>query len=128
MNGAMSERDQPMLYVADLGGCAALSSTTPETVRVLFATVLERAGATIVETLTHGFPGAGMTCVLILAESHAVLHTWPETGTVHIDVFSCTTRLRSLAAIDEIARALGASTVSVRETPRASGYPASTHG
>ena len=113
-----------MLYVADLGGCAALASTTPEDVREVFVAALERAGATIVETMSHGFPGAGMTCVLILAESHAVLHTWPETGTVNIDVFSCTTRLRSLAAIDEIARALGAATVAVRETPRANGYPA----
>jgi S-adenosylmethionine decarboxylase len=119
----MPERDQPMLYVADLDGCTALSSTTAEAVRAVFVTALENAGATIVETMAHGFPGAGMTCVLILAESHAVLHTWPETGTVHVDVFSCTTRLKSLAAIDEIARALGAASVSVRETPRASGYP-----
>ena len=26
-------------------------------------------------------PGAGPTCLLVLAEWHAVLHTWPETGT-----------------------------------------------
>jgi len=118
----MPDRDQPMLYVADLGGRAALSATTPEALREVFVTALERAGATIVESLSHGFPGAGMTCVLILAESHAVLHTWPETATVNIDVFSCTTRLKSLAAIEEIGRSLGAATVSIRETPRANGY------
>ena len=56
---------------------------------------------------TH-FPGAGLTCVLILAESHAVLHTWPETGTVNIDIFSCSTRLKSLAAIAELGRSFGA--------------------
>lgn len=123
----MSERDQPMLYVADLGGCTALSSATTEAVRAVFVAALERAGATIVETVSHGFPGAGMTCVLILAESHAVLHTWPETGAVNIDVFSCTTRLKSLAAINEVAHALGAATVSVRETPRANGYPRPPH-
>ena len=119
----MPERDQPMLYVADLEGCAALSSTTAEVVQSVFVAALERAGATIVHTLAHGFPGAGLTCVLILAESHAVLHTWPETGTVHIDVFSCTNRLKSLAAIEEIAQALGATSISVRETPRANGSP-----
>lgn len=111
-----------MLFVADLTGCAALLAATTETVQSAFVAALQRAGATIVGTLSHGFPGAGMTCVLILAESHAVLHTWPETGTVNIDIFSCTTRLKSLAAIDEIARALGAASVSVRETPRANGY------
>lgn len=119
----MTERDQPMLYVADLTGCAALSSTPADAVQAIFVAALAGAGATIVKTLAHGFPGVGLTCVLILSESHAVLHTWPETGTVHIDVFSCTTRLKSLAAIDEIARALGAASVSVRETPRANGSP-----
>lgn len=118
----MTERDQPVLYVADLAGCTALSSTTADAVQALFVAALERAGATIVQRLAHGFSGAGLTCILILSESHAVLHTWPETGTAHIDVFSCTTRLRSLAAIEEVARALGAASVSVREIARASGY------
>jgi len=121
----MPERDQPMLYVADLVGCAELSSATADAVQAVFVAALARAGATIVETMAHGFPGAGLTCVLILAESHAVLHTWPETGTVHIDVFSCTNRLKSLAAIEEIAQALGAASISVRETPRANGVPQS---
>lgn len=118
----MAQGDQPMLYVADLAGCTALSSTADDGVRAVFDAALARAGATIIESLSHGFPGAGMTCILVLAESHAVLHTWPETGTVNLDVFSCTSRLRSLAAIEEIAGALGASTVSIREIPRANGY------
>jgi S-adenosylmethionine decarboxylase len=117
----MPDQGQPMLYVADLDGCSALPTMTSEELIRIFATALERAGATIVERVLHAFPGAGTTCVLILAESHAVLHTWPETGTVNIDVFSCTTRLKSLAAIEEIGRALGAANVSVTETPRANG-------
>lgn len=118
----MSDHGQPILYVADLDGCSALATMTPEELSAVFVAALERAGATIVEQVSHVFPGAGTTCVLILAESHAVLHTWPETGTVNIDVFSCTTRLRSHAAIEEIGRALGAAHVSVSETPRANGF------
>jgi S-adenosylmethionine decarboxylase len=118
----MPERGQPMLYIADLDECSALTTLTPEALRAVFVTALERAGATIVNTVSHGFPGAGMTCILILAESHAVFHTWPETGTVNIDVFSCTTGLKSLAAIEDVGRSLGATRVSVRETPRANGY------
>jgi len=60
--------------------------------------------------------------VLVLRESHAVLHTWPETGTVNIDIFSCSTRLKSLAAIDELGRLFGARQVSVQEIPRADGH------
>jgi S-adenosylmethionine decarboxylase proenzyme len=119
----MPERSEPMLYVADLHGCGALTTITPDTLSEAFVTALERAGATVVDKVSHVFPHAGQTCVLILAESHAVLHTWPETGTVHIDVFSCTPRLKSLSAIEEMAQLLGAGDFSVRETPRANGFP-----
>ncbi len=123
----MSE-GQPILYLADLHGCSALATMTPDALRDVFVSALQRAGATIVDTIAHGFPGAGMTCMLILAESHAVLHTWPETGTVNIDVFSCTARLKSLAAIEEIGRSLEATSLSVREAPRANGYFARAGG
>jgi S-adenosylmethionine decarboxylase len=93
-----------------------------ETVAATFVSALERAGATVVEALSHQFPGTGLTCVLILAESHAVLHTWPETGTVHIDIFSCSSRLKSLAAIAEVGRSFGAAYTSIREIPRADGH------
>lgn len=113
--------EQPMLYSVDLEGCAGLSALGPDEVRGTFVSALEGAGATVVGKLSHDFPGAGQTCVLILAESHAVLHTWPETGTVNIDIFSCSTRLQSLSAIEALGRAFGAGTVSVQEIRRANG-------
>jgi S-adenosylmethionine decarboxylase len=88
----------------------------------MFAVALRGAGATIVREVSHAYPGTGLTCVLVLRESHAVLHTWPETGTVNIDIFSCSPRLRSLAAIDDLRRLLGATQVSVQEIPRADGH------
>src|SRR5213595_1651647 len=100
--GVVMPHEAPVLYSCDLQGCTAMPGLPAETVAATFASVLERAGATVVRALSHNFPGTGLTCVLILAESHAVLHTWPETGTAHIDIFSCSSRLKSLAAIDEI--------------------------
>ena len=116
--------EQPMLYAVDLKGCTALPGLPAEAVAAAFARALESAGATVVHALSHDFPGAGLTCVLILAESHAVLHTWPETGTVNIDIFSCSTRLKSLAAIEALGRSLGAAAVSIQEIPRADGHGA----
>jgi S-adenosylmethionine decarboxylase len=121
-------REQPVLYSVDLRGCTAMSSLAPEMVAATFVGALESAGATVVEALSHNFPGAGQTCVLILAESHAILHTWPETGTVNIDIFSCSTRLRSLAAIADVGRTFGAARVCVREIPRADGHSLSFDG
>ena len=118
----MAFHEQPVLYSVDLTGCTAMSALAPETATAAFVHALESAGATVVEALSHNFPGAGLTCVLILAESHAILHTWPETGTVNIDIFSCSTRLKSLTAIAELGRSFGAAGVSVQELPRADGH------
>jgi S-adenosylmethionine decarboxylase len=111
----------PVLYSVDLGECEALAELHPQDVSAAFVEALGRAGATILHVLTHVFPGAGLTSVLILSESHAALHTWPETGTVHIDIFSCSSRLKSLEAIDELSRSFGARRVSIQEVRRADG-------
>jgi S-adenosylmethionine decarboxylase len=118
----MGFHQRPVLYSVDLRGCTAISVLAPETLTAAFIGALESAGATVVQALSHNFPGAGLTCVLILAESHAVLHTWPETATVNIDIFSCSARLESLAAIEELRRSFGAASVSIQEIPRADGH------
>jgi S-adenosylmethionine decarboxylase len=118
----MEKYASPALYSADLGGCADLCGLSPDEITATFCAVLRRAGATVVQELSHSFPGTGLTCVLILSESHAILHTWPETGTVNIDIFSCSTRLKSLEAINELSRSFGAQHVTVQEIPRADGH------
>lgn len=111
-----------MLYSADFAGCDALNAFDTDAIAAAFAGALTGAGATIVQAVCHAYPGAGLTCVLVLRESHAVLHTWPETGTVNIDIFSCSSRLKSLAAIDELGLLFRARDVTVQEIPRADGH------
>jgi len=118
----MTLHEQPVLYAVDFRRCALLSSLTADAATQTFTNALERAGATIVQVLSHNFPRKGLTCVLILAESHAILHTWPETGTINIDIFSCSARLQSLAAIVELGKAFGADGMSVQEIARADGH------
>jgi S-adenosylmethionine decarboxylase len=118
----MTTREHPILYSVDLAGCCALTELDRDEISGIFASALLGAGATIVQEVSHAYPGAGLTCVLVLRESHAVLHTWPETGTVNIDIFSCSSSLNSHAAIDELGRTFGARQVSVQEIPRADGH------
>lgn len=50
----------------------------------------EASGATILFSKFHHFgEGYGVTGVLLLAESHITIHTWPEDGYAAIDVFMC---------------------------------------
>jgi S-adenosylmethionine decarboxylase proenzyme len=48
------------------------------------------AGLTVVGEVFHAFPDpGGVTGVVLLAESHLALHTWPELAAVTIDVYVC---------------------------------------
>jgi S-adenosylmethionine decarboxylase len=48
------------------------------------------AGAHILYSHLHGFgEGAGVTGVVLLAESHISIHTWPEYGFAAVDIFMC---------------------------------------
>lgn len=47
------------------------------------------AGLTIVGERFHQFDPQGVTGAVILAESHLAIHTWPEMGSVTIDVYVC---------------------------------------
>ncbi len=48
------------------------------------------AGATVITSHFHHFGGGhGVSGVVVLAESHISIHTWPETGYSAIDVFMC---------------------------------------
>ena len=118
----MTRDGPPLLYSVDFKGCTRLSERTSGEIAAGFSAALRRAGAVVVHEVNHSFPHIGLTSVLILSESHAVIHTWPETGTVNLDIFSCSTRLKSLEAIDDLRRLFGAEQVSVQEIPRADGH------
>ncbi len=118
----------PMVYAVDLENCDALPANGAQEIAATFRAALCRAGATIVGDAFHQFPGGGLTCVFILSESHAALHTWPETGTVNIDIFSCSPRLGSLAVIEDLRRSFGARRVTIQEIPRADGHHPRSRG
>jgi len=50
----------------------------------------EAAGARILHSHFHSFGEAmGVTGVVLLAESHISIHTWPEYGFAAADIFMC---------------------------------------
>ena len=54
------------------------------------ATAAVRAGDGHVLSTNHViFPNGAVTLVLILAESHLAIHTWPEENLIAVDLFSC---------------------------------------
>jgi S-adenosylmethionine decarboxylase len=77
---------------ADLTGCPADSPvmTDPQALRALCIAAVQAAGLTPVSELFHVFPPpGGVTGVVLLAESHLAVHTWPERGAVTLDAYVC---------------------------------------
>lgn len=88
---------QGLHLIADLSGCAPATAamTQAAALRSLCLEAARNAGLTPVGELFHRFtplqPGdpAGLTGVVLLAESHLAVHTWPERGAVTLDVYVC---------------------------------------
>jgi S-adenosylmethionine decarboxylase len=65
---------------------------------------VEKCGATILKSCSQVFPPNGLTMVILLSESHASIHTYPEHGKCHVDLFTCGDRC-SAKKFDEAMRA-----------------------
>lgn len=56
----------------------------------MFVEAVKQAGATVLTQRWHHFgEGCGYTGVVVLAESHISVHTWPEKGFAAVDIFMC---------------------------------------
>jgi S-adenosylmethionine decarboxylase len=84
---------QGLHLTADLSGCQGrrVSMTDPQALRELCMAQVVAAGLQPVAELFHPFNegGAGVTGVVLLAESHLALHTWPELNAVTLDAYVC---------------------------------------
>lgn len=49
----------------------------------------EKSGATIISSNFHDFNPQGISGVVIIAESHFTIHTWPEHNYAAVDIFTC---------------------------------------
>lgn len=74
--------------------------------QALCVTQVESAGLTPLSTNFHQFEPGGATGVVILAESHLAIHTWPEAGHVTLDVFVCNYTQDNSARAHDLYRAL----------------------
>jgi S-adenosylmethionine decarboxylase len=80
--------------LADLYGIASELLNNPITTEQLLVASASAAGATILSSHFHTFGSdhgtePGVTGVVLLAESHISIHTWPEFGFAAVDIFMC---------------------------------------
>jgi S-adenosylmethionine decarboxylase len=106
-----------LLYAVD----ARLTGSAPVTdiarLTSLTAAAVTAGNGHVLDTSHVIFPNGAITLVLILAESHLSVHTWPEENLIAIDLFSCGA-IDGPAVISELTRTLRLTDVSVRTLRR----------
>lgn len=74
--------------LAEFWGCIGVDD--PKKVEDAMVAAAISAGATVIGVNMHNFgEGMGVTGVVMLAESHLSIHSWPEIGYTAVDVFVC---------------------------------------
>jgi S-adenosylmethionine decarboxylase len=77
-----------------------------------------KAGATVLHSYMHPFgEGMGVSGVVVLAESHISIHTWPERGYAAIDLFMCG-KADPYKAIPALKAAFAPNAIQVSESKR----------
>jgi len=104
--------------LAELGGAAPdVLDDEPALCRALESALLD-SGATVCQLVSRRFRPHGVTALALLSESHASLHTYPEVGSVFVDVFTCGAKADPERAVRLLAEALGASVGACRTIRR----------
>jgi S-adenosylmethionine decarboxylase len=106
-------------WIVEAHGCDAATLADVGAIERLFSTIIEGMSLHPVAPNTwHQFPGSGgVTGLSLLSESHITCHTFPEFGSLCLNVFCC----RPRAEWDfesELRQALGAASVRVRRVDR----------
>lgn len=101
-------------FICDLSDCNRALLLDSERARDLFTQAVRDSGLTIVSEGFYQFSPHGFTCFLLLAESHASLHAWPEYGYCAIDLFTCNLDMNINPLVKKLQALFGSQRCSVR--------------
>jgi S-adenosylmethionine decarboxylase len=86
--------------------------------RGILLAAAHECGATVLGDSFHQFSPQGVSGVVIIAESHLFIHTWPEHGYAAADIFTCGSSVQPERAAQELTRKLGSKNHSIVEVRR----------
>jgi len=76
-------------YIASYVDCDHQALCDLQTLRDVMIQGVEASGATLLNLTEHVFLPDSITMVLLLSESHASIHTYPEHDSCYVDLFTC---------------------------------------
>lgn len=104
--------------IVELYGCSFERTNDPVEVEETLIQAVNLSNATIVKPVFHHFAPHGVSGVVVIAESHFTIHTWPEYGYCALDIFTCGDQIDSDASLRFLKQAFQAHNMSVMEVQR----------
>ena len=105
----------------ELTGCDAALLNDIEYLRKVVSDTAGQIGATVIKDSFYQFTPQGVSVVVIIAESHISIHTWPEYGFAAVDVFTCGDVIDPKKAVQPFVEKLKAASSSYIEMQRGLG-------
>jgi len=104
--------------IVELYGCDRKILSAVDKVQDIMIAAARAADATIIDSIFHHFKPCGVSGVIVIAESHFAIHTWPERGYASLDMFTCGTATRPWEAFKKVKKQFKATHFSVMKLER----------
>jgi S-adenosylmethionine decarboxylase len=75
--------------IVELSDCNPAVLSDVEQVQKILVQAAREAKAEVLQTAFHRFNPQGVSGVVVIAESHLSIHTWPEYGYAAMDIYTC---------------------------------------
>lgn len=75
--------------LAEFYKCSSEKLNDTDIISAVMTSAVEISNATIIKPFFHKFSPQGVSGIIVIAESHLAIHTWPEYRYAAVDLFSC---------------------------------------
>ncbi|HEY7536281.1 MAG TPA: adenosylmethionine decarboxylase [Thermodesulfobacteriota bacterium] len=104
--------------LAEYLGCDPKVLNDLERVKDCMLEAASYSGATVLGSSFHYFTPQGVSGVIVIAESHLAIHTWPEYEYAAVDIFTCGVVVDPWVAFHRLKLSLDSKECIVREIVR----------
>lgn len=104
-------------YLVEFIDCNSDKLKFVDDIKPLLLEAAEKSQATVLNNFYHQFEPQGVSAVLMIAESHFSIHTWPQDSYAAFDILTCG-KMFPQKAIDFLEKSLEAKKVEVKVVER----------
>jgi len=102
----------------EMAGCSSRLLDDTESVAAALLNAAQDAQTTVLGSSFHKFSPQGVSGVVVIAESHISIHTWPEFGYAAVDVFTCGDRAMPHLAAESLIKTFSPNRHELKELAR----------